>query len=215
MERRLVLSMLALLLTVAGCNSRATTEPASSNSASTSASNPATYADPAAQIAHEFLEAVVKGETARANSLLTPLAVERIAASSKPFQLPGLADYTFHVGEVRHPAPDKAFVQCTGTDQSADGKTINEEFCWLMSLVDQNWRVAGISYTAGPQQTLMIYSFENPEKGAVPVQQLMAQSAGQSAATTGQQPPQPPQSSGYPVETPRTAQEAIPAGAYR
>ena len=54
-------------------------------------------------------------------------------------------------------------------------KAVEEEFCWLMSLVDQDWRIAGISYSAGPQQTLMIYSFENPEKGAMPVQQLMAQ----------------------------------------
>jgi hypothetical protein len=218
MERRLVLTALVVLLAVAGCNSSTTTEPASSGSAAPTASTPATpatYADPAAQTAHEFLEAVVKGDTARANSLLTPVAVERIAASGKPFQLPGLANYTFRVGEVRHPAPDKAFVQCTGTDRSADGKTVEEEFCWLMSLVGQDWRVAGISYTAGPQQTLMIYSFENPEKGAMPVQQLMAQSAGQSAATTGQQPPPSPQPSGYPAATPRTAQEAVPAAAYR
>ena len=134
-----------------------------------------TYADPAAQVAHEFLDAVVKGETARANSLLTPLAVERITASGKPFQLPGLANYTFRVGQVRRPAPDKAFVQCTGTDRTAPDKAVEEEFCWLMTLVDQDWRIAGISYSAGPQQTLMIYSFENPEKGAIPVQQLMAQ----------------------------------------
>ena len=215
MERRLVVSVLVLLLAVAGCSSSTTTEPASSGAASTTASNPATYADPAAQTAHEFLEAVVKGETARANALLTPIAVERIAASGKPFQLPGLANYTFRVGEVRHPTPDKAFVQCMGTDRSAEGKSVDEEFCWLMSLVGQDWRVAGISYTAGPQQTLMIYSFENPEKGAMPVQQLMARSAGQTAATTDQQ-PTPPQSSGYPAETPRTAQEAaVPAAAYR
>jgi hypothetical protein len=214
MERRLVLSVFVLLLAVAGCNSSTTTEPASSDSTATMASTAATYADPAAQTAHEFLDAVVKGETARANALLTPVAVERIAASGKPFQLPGLANYTFRVGEVRHPTPDKAFVQCMGTDRSAADKTVEEEFCWLMSLVGQDWRVAGISYTAGPQQTLMIYSFENPEKGAMPVQQLMARSAGQSAATTGQQ-PTPPPSSGYPTETPRTAQGAVPAAAYR
>jgi hypothetical protein len=62
----------------------------------------------------------------------------------------------------------------------------------------------------------MIYSFENPEKGAIPVQRLMAQSPGQTAATTGQ-PAAQPQSPGIPTEapSPRTAQEAIPTGAYR
>lgn len=214
MERRLVLSVFVLLLALAGCNSGTTTETAGAGSASTATSSPVAYADPAAQTAHEFLEAVVKGDTARANALLTPMAIERIASSGKPFQLPGLANYTFRVGQVRHPAPDKAFVQCMGTDRSAADKAVEEEFCWLMSLVGQDWRVAGISYSAGPQQTLMIYSFENPEKGAMPVQQLMAKSAGQSAATTGQQ-SAPSQAPGYPAEAPRTAQEVAPTAGYR
>jgi hypothetical protein len=216
MERRWILSALVLLVAVAGCNSSSTTDPAATGTTAATSPASATYADPAAQVAHEFLDAVVKGETARANALLTPLAVERITASGKPFQLPGLANYTFRVGQVRRPAPDKAFVQCTGTDRTSPDKAVEEEFCWLMTLVDQQWRIGGISYSAGPQQTLMIYSFENPEKGAIPVQQLMAQSAGQTAATTGQ-PTSPPQSqSPAPVDnTPRTAHEVFPAGAYR
>ncbi len=216
MERRWIVSLLVLLLVVGGCSSSSTTDPAGSTSTASIASAPKTFADPAAQVAYEFLDAVVKGETARANSLLTPLAVERINESGKPFQLPGLANYTFQVGEVRRPAPDKAFVQCTGTDRSAKDKEVNEEFCWLMTLVDNEWRIAGISYSAGPQQTLMIYSFENPEKGAIPVQQLAAQATAQTAATAT--PGQPPQSQPRPTQPPealRTAREAIPAGAYR
>lgn len=213
MERRSILSALLLVVAVAGCSSESPTQsPASTSSAGTSAA-PATYADPAAQVAHEFLEAVVTGDTTRANSLLTPLAIERITASGKPFQLPGLANYTFRVGQVRRPAPDKAFVQCTGTDRTAPDKAVQEEFCWLMQLVDQDWRIGGISYSAGPQQTLMIYSFENPEKGAIPVQQLMAQAPGQTAAAPGGQPVQ----TEAPAidQTPRTAHEVLPTGAYR
>lgn len=213
MERRLMFIALVVLASLAGCSSSTTPDSAASGSSAATPAVSATYADPAAQVAHEFLDAVVKGETARANSLLTPLAVERITESGKPFQLPGLANYTFRVGQVRRPAPDKAFVQCTGTDSTSQDKAVEEEFCWLMTLVGQDWRIAGISYSAGPQQTLMIYSFENPEKGAIPVQQLMAQPAGQTAATTGQQPQT--QSTGAPMETPRTAQEAIPTGGYR
>jgi hypothetical protein len=215
MERRWMVSLLVLLLVVGGCSSSSTTDPAGSGSPTSTAAAPATFADPAAQVAHDFLDAVVKGETARANSLLTPLAVERINESGKPFQLPGLANYTFQVGQVRRPAPDKAFVQCTGTDRSAKDQAINEEFCWLMTLVDNDWRIAGISYSAGPQQTLMIYSFENPEKGAIPVQQLMAQSSGQTAGTAGQAAAQTQLPQAQPAAAPHTAQEAIPAGAYR
>jgi hypothetical protein len=232
MERRLVSSfaILVLMLAMVGCGSNTSTDPAASNSAAAGSAdsasnsptanavpNSATFADPAAQVANTFLEAVVKGDTAQASSLLTPLAIERINASGKPFQLPGLANYTFRVGDVSRPAPDKAFVQCVGTDSSAKEQTVNEEFCWLMSLVEDQWRIAGISYTAGPQKTLMIYSFENPEKGAIPVQSLMAQSAGQTAAAPGAQqaPAAQAQPAGYPAETPRTAQEALPTGAYR
>lgn len=213
MERRSIVSALLLVVAVAGCSSESPTPPSPSSTTAASNPVPGTYADPAAQVAHEFLEAVVKGDTARANSLLTPLAVERITASGKPFQLPGLANYTFRVGQVRRPAPDKAFVQCTGTDRTAPDKAVQEEFCWLMQLVGQDWRIGGISYSAGPQQTLMIYSFENPEKGAFPVQQLVAQPPGQTAAAPGQQPGQ--TTAPATGETPRTAHEVLPTGAYR
>lgn len=214
MERRWIFGALVLVVAVAGCSSDTSTEPNAAGSTATSTPVPTTYADPAAQVAHEFLDAVVKGETARANALLTPLAIERITASGKPFQLPGLANYTFRVGQVRRPAPDKAFVQCTGTDRNAPDKAVQEEFCWLMQLVGQDWRIGGISYSAGPQQTLMIYSFENPEKGAIPVQQLMAaQTPGQTAAASGQQPVQATEPTT--TQTPRTAKEVLPAGAYR
>jgi hypothetical protein len=232
MERRAAFGFVVTMLALTGCGSNTSTDPTAAGSASTptSASAPATaaagsntvqYSDPAAIIAQQFLEAVVKGDTTTASSLLTPLAIERINVSGKPFQLPGLANYTFRVGAVRRPVPDKAFVQCIGTDRSTGEQAVNEDFCWLMSLVDDQWRIAGISYSAGPQGTLMVYSFENPEKGAIPVQQLMAppaagQTAGVSAASpTASQPSAQTPADRYPSETPRTAQEALPTGAYR
>lgn len=227
MECRRVLVVLLLVVAVAGCNSSTAPDSAATGSSAASTTTSAAPTEPAAQVAQKFLEAVVQGDTATANGLLTPLAIEKIAASGKPFQLPGLANYTFQVGQVRHPAPDKAFVQCAGTDRSTEGKVVQEDFCWLMSLVDQEWRIAGISYTVGPQQTLMIYSFEDPEKGAIPVQRLMAPTPapGQTAAAPGQPgtPPQqqgavpvaPRQSPGAAPQTSRTAQEAVPTGAYR
>lgn len=231
MERRVTWLVMFSVLVLAGCNSSSTPTTASDGSTATNATtttsaapNPAEGAA-AADVAHKFLDAVVRGDTQGANSLLTPLAVERIAASGKPFQLPGLANYTFRVGQVRMPAEDKAFVQCMGTDRTAEGQAVEEEFCWLMSKVGADWRIAGISYTAGPQKTLMIYSFEDPEKGAIPVQQLMARASGQTAAAPGAQSTQPqmtqpqpsPQSAPtYPAQTPPyTAQEPGAAQSYR
>jgi hypothetical protein len=212
MERRLMLIVL-MLLVVVGCNSSSSTAPAP---AGDDASATSTQSDPAAQVANQFLEAVVQGDTAKASQLLTPLAVEKIAASGKPFQLPGMTNYAFRVGDVRRPAPDKAFVQCMGTNRSAQGTAVEEEFCWVLSLVEQDWRIAGIIYTAGPQQTMMIYSFEDPEKGAIPVQQLRARAPGQTAGTNPTQQPTQPQAPAYPAQTPPyTAQEPAPQPSYR
>jgi hypothetical protein len=64
----------------------------------------------------------------------------------------------------------------------------------------------------------MIYSFENPEQGAVPVEQLMARAAGSGA---GRPSPQAPPSStpSSPTQSttspPQTAEGAVPAAAYR
>lgn len=231
MERRLVLGFAFWMLVLAGCGSSTSTDSAPARAATTTSAAPTTtntphtvnLNDPAAVVAGQFLEAVVKGDTATASSLLTPLAIERINESGKPFQLPGLANYTFTVAAVRKPVPDKAFVQCLGTDRSTGEQPVNEEFCWLMCLVDDQWRIAGISYTVGPQKQLMIYSFENPEKGAIPVQKLMPQqqqpAAGQTAAapdvTPAAQSTTQTQPDRYSTETPRTAREALPVGAYR
>ncbi len=220
MKRRLMLATW-MLLVVAGCNSSSSPDSSAQSGAAPPASAVAQGSDPAALAAHEFLDAVVKGDTPRANQLLTPLAIEKIAASGKPFQLPGMANYSFRVGEVRYPSADKAFVQCMGTDRSAEGTTVQEEFCWVLSLVERDWRVAGIIYTAGPQQRMMIYSFEDPEKGAVPMQQLMPQAAGQTADTDSapQQPTYPPTQSHVPDDStqlrPQTAQEPASAASYR
>ena len=80
MERRLVFGFAVWMLVLAGCGSNSSTDSADSSSSAppmaTASNGPNTVnvADPAAQVAHQFLEAVVKGDTAQASALLTPLA---------------------------------------------------------------------------------------------------------------------------------------------
>ncbi len=200
-----------VLAALVGCDSSAPTTPAGAVPAAATASG---NADPAAATASEFLDAVVRGDNSRAYGLLTPLAVERMTAAHMQFQLLGLNNYTFRVGKVARPADDKAFVQCLGTDHAGEGQPAEEEFCCLLCQIGDDWRVAGISFSAGAKKTLMIISFENPERGAMPVEQLMAKSPGQTAGTSGQ-PPAQPATDAYPAPTtPRTAQGAVPAAAY-
>jgi hypothetical protein len=207
-DRLVVVLVLAALV---GCDSAAPTTPAGAVPASTTASG---NTDPAAT-ANEFLDAVVRGDNARAYELLTPLAVERMTAAHMQFQLLGLNNYTFRVGKVALPAEDKAFVQCMGTEHAAEGPSAEEEFCCLLCQIGDAWRVAGISFSAGPKKTLMIISFENPERGAMPVQQLVTQSPGQTAGTSSQPPTQLSTGASPAQATPRAAQGAVPAAAYR
>jgi hypothetical protein len=201
-----------VLVALVGCDSAPPTAPTgAAPAAATTTSN----SDPAAVTAGNFLDAVVQGDNPRAYGLLTPLAVERMTAAHMQFQLLGLTNYTFRVGKVVRPAVDKAFVQCLGTEHAGDGQSAEEEFCCLMCQIGDEWRVAGISFSAGPKQTLMIISFENPERGAMPVEQLMVQSPGQTAGASSQLPAQQATDADPAQTTPRAAQGAVPAAAYR
>ena len=213
-DRLVVVLVLAALV---GCNSSSPTTPASATPATATAAavTASDISDPAARTAHEFLDAVVGGDNPRAYQLLTPLAVERMTAAHMQFQLLGLNNYTFRIGKVAKPAADKAFVQCLGTEQAGDGKAVEEEFCCLLCQIGEEWRVAGISFSAGPKKSLMIISFENPERGAMPVEQLMVRAPGQTAGVS-RPPSAPPAADAYPAQTtPRTASGAVPAAAYR
>lgn len=197
MERRTHVGLAALgLLSLAGCSGSSST---STTTATAPAPGQGALADPAAQVAHSFLDAVVKGDTQRAHSLLTPTAVERINATGKTLKLLGLENYTFRVEGVRHPTSDQAYVHCFGKDRTAKAETGEEEYYWMLRQVDSQWRIWAISYTPAPNQPQMIYSLENPEKGAVPVQQVIASAtkaaAGQSPTQSAPAPSPPPSAS--------------------
>jgi hypothetical protein len=187
MDCRLVRSVWALLLlVVAGC------------SGGGSATAPATNAsEPAAQAAYDFLDAVLKGDTQRASNCLTPTAIQRIAASGKQFAPPGLDTASFRIGEVRLPSPTHAIVQCFLSDTPSGAEARSEEIACLLTLVDNEWRVSGIAYSPGPNRPPVILNFEK-QQGAPVTQQATVQAPADSSRPS-----------------PRTAQEAVPAAAYR
>jgi hypothetical protein len=162
------------------------------------AADPAT--NPVAKVAAEFLDAVLKGDTQRTTAMLTPRAIEQIAASKTEFRPQGLENATFKIGEVRTPTESQAIVQCVLTQASPDGKPRIEEMCCLLRLVDNQWRVSGIAASNGPNRAPMILDFENTSHDVQP-QQPMAGSQGPSAT---------PPAAGRP-SPPRTAQEPPPS----
>lgn len=196
MDRRVYFGLIALSLTLlTGCNEGASTAPGVLAGPAGSAA----LSDPAAQVANEYLDAAIKGDTQRAVRLYTPLAVERM----KQFPLPGIADYTFQITGVGHPTDDKALVECRATSASPSGESVEEDLCLLLERVNDQWRVSGMAFNPDPTKPPMIFSFEAPERGPIPLGQWLAE----ARAADGDVRPSPP----------RTAQEQeiIPAGGYR
>lgn len=153
----------ALLLgVVVGCGS----------GTSKSAADPNYPENPAAQAAYDFLDAVIEGDSQRASGRLSPLAMQRIVESGKQFSPPGLETASFRIGETRLPTSYQALVQCILTDKSLPNDPHEEEICCLMRLVDNQWCVSGIAYSAGPSRPPMILDFENPQAGPTPAQPM-------------------------------------------
>jgi hypothetical protein len=160
--------------------------------------DPAT--NPAARVASEFLDAVIKGDSQRSKALLTPRAIQQIANSNANFAPAGLDNATFQVGEVRTPTESQAIVQCVLTQATTSGNSHTEEMCCLMRLVDNEWRVSGIAAGNGPNRPPMILDFENPPRAPQPP--MATGAPGQDTAA--------PPVVGRP-SPPRTAQETSPS----
>lgn len=178
-----------LVCVVVGCSEKSSTEPV----------GPDFPSDPAARAAYEFLDAVLKGDSQQASGRLSPLAMQRIVESGKQFSPPGLETASFRIGEVRQPPgyPSKALVQCMLTDTSTPGEPREEEICCLMRLVDSQWCVSGIAYSAGPDKPPMILDFENPQGG--PAQTQSMADSGSPDSTPQPDRPSPPRTAQDPA----------------
>jgi hypothetical protein len=127
-----------------GCSKPAATEtPAAKSTSATPATSPDTQA--ATKAAADFVDALIKGDSERANALFTPQAVQQAAKTGKNFDPTGWPNTTYRMGEVRTPAVDRAFVHCFLVVNNS-GTPHEEELCCLMRLVDNTWRVSGIAY---------------------------------------------------------------------
>jgi len=135
---------------------------------------------PMATAAHEFLDAVLKGDTQRASAKLTPAAVQRIVASGKQFAPPGLETASFKIGEVRSPSQDQAIVQCVLTDIS-EGTPHSEEMCCLLRKVENDWRVCGIAYGTTPDRPWTLSDFETGQNMSIPRQVMSGSTSSQMA----------------------------------
>jgi hypothetical protein len=220
---------------LAGCNKQSTPDSgatAENDVPQVRETDPAS--NPIAKAAYDFLDAVIKGDTQRASSRLTPKAMQRIVESGKQFSPPGLDKASFKIGEVIAPSKDQAIVQCILTDAS-EGTPHSEEMCCLLRNVDNDWRISGIAYGTTPDRPWTLSDFETGQNSAIPRQGMggMASNQGNGAqptntggqasaslpqtmpATTGAPPVAAPTSSPYGSPTAGLGMPAVaPAGQY-
>lgn len=118
--------------------------------------------DPVGRVVYAFLEAVRCGDTETSSSQLTPLALERTNELDLNFSPPGSPTAQFRVGAVEMIDAEKAVVECTWTDQDADGVPRDEKITWALKLNAGAWRISGMAADIGPEQPPVVMDFENP-----------------------------------------------------
>jgi hypothetical protein len=187
----------------AGC-SKSASDPAATKTVASQIKSaaPAAQLDPkmqpVANAAADFLDAMLKGDTQRCSTRLTPQAMQRIVASGKPFNPPGMETDSFRLGQVQTAAPDQAIVQCFYIS-SAKGISHEEEACFVMRRVEGDWRVAALAYGVSPDQPWTLMDFESGQTGSIPREAMSPANTGMATNDAGSS-----------EQTPRTAQEPQP-----
>lgn len=132
----------------------------------TAAAASAPEAADAAEVVHEFLTAIQKGDETRSNELLTPLARQKTAEKDMAVAPIGSESATFTVGEVELPEEGEgqiAHVASTWTDIDEDGQPHTDEILWVLRSEEQGWRIAGMATKVFEDQPPLLLNFEDPD----------------------------------------------------
>ena len=112
-----------------------------------------------------FLEAVRKGDHAKATLMLTPTARIETAKHDLSVAPPGSATAKFTVGQVEYVTPEKdgAHVGSTWTDFDLEGKANSDNIVWVLRLEEEGWRIAGMAVKVFDGELPLILNFEDPD----------------------------------------------------
>src|SRR5690348_5406564 len=95
---------------VAGCSKSSAPTDTSASTGGNGTTAPSEFANnPICQVASDFLDAVLKGDTQRGIARLTPKAIEQIVATGKKFDPPGVDSPSFKIVGVASSDADRAF----------------------------------------------------------------------------------------------------------
>lgn len=113
-----------------------------------------------------FLEAVKNGQDAKANGMLTKLALQETAKMNMVVAPPGSETASFEVGEVELLSEGDevgAQVASKWTDLGDDGLPHTDEIIWMLRKEPEGWRIAGMATTVFPGEPPLLLDFENPQ----------------------------------------------------
>ena len=116
----------------------------------------------AEQAVTEFLEALRRGDEAKASRLLTTKARRETAKSELALKPEGSQSATFTVDKVEYVTSDGAEVTATWTDTNRHGQTQSNQIVWILRNESQGWRIAGMGVEVFEGQPPAIFNFEDP-----------------------------------------------------
>lgn len=158
--------IVVLVVMVSGMVGCGKTTPPQQASPQTSAPAAAKTPDhPAAQNAHRFMTAMVKGDVAGANKLITPTALRQFEATNQTFvSAEGMGSAQFVIDKVEQTVADEMVVKCVFTIDQAQ-----EQMCCWMRQVDGKWLVRGIIGEILDEQNTVVATVVYDFEGASPM----------------------------------------------
>jgi len=154
--------LIAVTFAVMGCGQSTPPSP-TAGGAQAAKGDQSISAQHAAQAVRDFLESVRAGNDEKAASMLTPLARQKTAETSRAVAPPASDTAKYAVGEVEMIGPDAAHVASEWTDLDEQGQPVTEVILWIVHKCDEGWRIAGMAAKPFPDQDPLVLNFEDPD----------------------------------------------------
>ncbi len=152
---------------LAGCGKTDNAESNARTNETTTTRQVAVTIDPNSQTPgdalKQFLEAIRKGNDAKARGMLSSVAREKTSSSNR-MVAPSASDTAkFSIGKVEYVGADGARVQSAWSDTDENGQTQTDESLWVLRKEAEGWRIAGVAATVFPNEPPLLLNFEDPE----------------------------------------------------
>lgn len=174
-----------LLGAVAGCGSSEVVPPVpdASSSAPASAASQGT----AAEVVHQFLEAIRRGDDVAAERFLSQKALEETRKHNLAVDPPGSQTAGFEIIETE-PIQGGAHVLTRWTDE-VDGEQFTTEMIWVLRHTPQRWEIVGAIIRPFDDLPPFALDFEDPEDFLAKERLIAEEMYRRTRGSTAAQPP--------------------------